>query len=446
MKVNIEVRVPYHLVTTLTDGVAFRSGHESVVFALVGSARVGGRYLLTVRSIHQLPEEAYVNDPRHGAKWSGASMLPILNQALEQKLGVLMLHTHGGGGLSDLSDDDRQSADRLLPTFENLIPERPHGSIVFNENTVAGVFLLPGGETAGRLKIRLFRNAIHDLHDYPPTFPKFDDDHESHRQALLTGGAGEWALKNAVLAVVGLSGGGSHIVQQAAYMGIGTIIGIDSDRCERSNRRRLIGMTALDALLHRRKIAVMRRMVRRIDRRITFIGVAEDVPAERALRAIKEADVIVGSVDNYHARADLQDLALRYAIPYVDIGLLIRPHGGDVVIGGNVITAIPGRFCQWCFGFLSQKNLDLETGGRPRSYFQGTDKQAQVVSMNGVLASEAMTEVLQLLTGFGTNQLGAVIKKYDGVRGTLVELEIGERLCDRCRSLISAGDPVWSAV
>src|SRR4051812_7856912 len=119
---DVEIRVPYHLVPALQDGVRFRRGRESVVFGLVSSARVDRGYVLNVRSIEALPDDAYIDDPRHGAKWSGNSMFPILNRALERKLGVVMFHTHGGSGLSGLSGDDRGSATRLLPTFENLIP------------------------------------------------------------------------------------------------------------------------------------------------------------------------------------------------------------------------------------------------------------------------------------------------------------------------------------
>lgn len=446
MTTDLEVRVPYHLVPALLDGVQYRHGRESVVFGLVSDARVAGRHLLLVRSIHSLPDGAYVPDAQHGAKWSGGAMFPILNHALDQKLGVVMFHTHGGSGRVGLSTDDLQSAHRLLPTFENLIPERPHGSVVFNQTSATGVFVLPGGARPRRVTLRLLRDAIVDLTDQFFTFQSVGEDAENHRQALLTGSAGERAIHETRLVVVGLSGGGGHIVQQAAHMGFGHVVGIDADRCERSNRGRVVGMSWLDVFLRRRKTEVMRRLVRRINRNVKFTGLPELVPSEKTNEALKAADVVVGCVDNYHARADLQELTLRYGIPYVDVGLRIRAADErSVLIGGNVITSIPGRFCQWCFGFLSQERLDEETGGKPRTYFEGQEKQAQVISMNGILASQAMTEVLQLVTGFAGVTGDAVIKKYDGVRGTLEEVHIGQRMCERCRSTIDAGDPLWVA-
>jgi hypothetical protein len=211
----------------------------------------------------------------------------------------------------------------------------------------------------------------------------------------------------------------------------------------------VIGLTWLDALLHRPKTRIMARLVRRINRGVRFTGIPRMIPQQAALDAIKEADIVVGCLDNYHSRADLQDLCARYMIPYVDVGLLIRPvgeAGAGITIGGNVITAIPGRFCQWCIGFLSQERLDAETGGRPRSYFEGAGGEAQVVSMNGLLASAAVSEVLQLITGFAPVGEEMAIKKYNGLSGTLEEWVVKPKeLCPVCKDTLGAGDPIWKA-
>ena len=84
------------------------------------------------------------------------------------------------------------------------------------------------------------------------------------------------------------------------------------------------------------------------------------------------------------------------------------------------------------------------TGGRPRSYFLETDDQAQVVSMNGSLASEAATEVLRLLTGFAPVGGAPAIKKYNGLTGTLEEWAVTRTLpCPTCRDTLGAGEVIW---
>lgn len=130
----MEIRVPHDLSSRLIDETRSRRGRESVVFALVSSASAGDRNLVLVRDLRGLPDSAYINDARHGAKWGGNSMFPILSEAMERKLGVVMFHTHGTGRVR-LSRDDEDSAKNLLPRFQNLIPERPHGSVVFGPDT-----------------------------------------------------------------------------------------------------------------------------------------------------------------------------------------------------------------------------------------------------------------------------------------------------------------------
>jgi molybdopterin/thiamine biosynthesis adenylyltransferase len=443
----IEIRIPANLVRTIKDAVAYHCFRESVAFALASHARVQGKTLLLVRKVVTLPDEAYLRGSGHGAKWRGRAMLPILNEAIERKLGVVLFHTHSHPGPVCLSGDDRQGADRLLPVFQNLIPFRPHASVVFSEDHAAGMILLPDRtDYEEHVKIRWLGKVILEFPDQPDEASNAEEDESHHRQMLLIKSAGQKILRKATITVVGLGGGGSHVVQQLAHMGVGQIVGIDNDRADNTNRSRLVGLTWLDVFLRRRKIAVMRRLVQKIDRQVKFTGVPYALPHQEAIDALKESDLVVGCLDNLHARADLQELAWRYLIPYIDIGLLIQPiAGGDVVsIGGHVAMLIPGEFCQWCIDMLTDKKLNAEAGGRPRSYFHGTDAQAQVVSFNGILASQAVSEVLQLLTGFAPPDPQMSLKKFNGLEGTL-EKWVVERnpRCNNCGSSLGAGDVVW---
>lgn len=192
--------------------------------------------------------------------------------------------------------------------------------------------------------------------------------------------------------------------------------------------------------------------------------VAKRLPEPDVLEALKTADVIVGCVDNLHARADLQEFSWRFLVPYVDVGVNIRaigdpePGGPHVSIGGNVLTLIPGGFCMWCCGFLSKEKLKAELAGPDRNYFENRQGEAQVVSLNGIVASQAVTEILQLLTAFAgggwrrtdlalrdrpTLQRGFL--KLDGIRGTLEDWGATRRPeCAFCRSTLAAGVVAWA--
>jgi molybdopterin/thiamine biosynthesis adenylyltransferase len=446
---RVEIRIPHHLIRPLDEAMLLRGRGERVAFGLASHARTPDRDILLVTKIIPLADTDYVPTFSHGAKWQGRAMLAVMNEAVRLKLGIVLLHTHSHPGPVALSDDDRESAGRLLPVFENAVPERAHASVVFGEDCATGIVTDPAGPALrGRVRLRFLGKAIRDRDaEPPPVAAAAEEIYET--QALLTGGAGEFALRRARVTVVGLSGGGSHMVQQLTHMGPGEIAGIDHDRSDSAQQSRLIGLTPSDAKRRRRKTAVMAALVRRISSDVKFISVPSAVPEQAAIEAIKASDVIVGCVDNYHARADLMTLASRYMIPYIDIGLLIRPtaNTGRIEIGGHVATFIPGSFCAWCIGHVSKEKLDLETGGRPKSYFQGASRQAQVVSMNGLLASAAATEVLQLLTGFRGDEDDPemVIRKYDGIEGTLVKWHVKKKTdCELCGGTLGAGDPVWT--
>jgi hypothetical protein len=67
--------------------------------------------------------------------------------------------------------------------------------------------------------------------------------------------------------------------------------------------------------------------------------------------------------------------------------------------------------------------------------------------MNGLLASAAATEVLELLTAFRGDENDAEmgIRKYDGIEGTLMKWHVKKKTgCELCEGTLGAGDPVWT--
>ena len=157
-------------------------------------------------------------------------------------------------------------------------------------------------------------------------------------------------------------------------------------------------------------------------------------------------------LDRSQVTFDLQEICWRFLIPYVDVGLLIDSEfqnmevEGGHWIGGNVYTLLPGSACLWCTGFLTDSKLAAETGGRNRSYLRNAPAAAQVVSFNGVLASQAVSEALQLITGFASRTPVSRMLKYNGVLGTLENWIIQPRpTCPACLRNLSAGDTLWKS-
>jgi hypothetical protein len=262
-------------------------------------------------------------------------------------------------------------------------------------------------------------------------------------------------LAQSKAAIVGQSGGGTHVAQQLLEFGLGEIVGIDDDYVDEGNRFAGVGIGEKDVQKHRSKVDVVRRNLARIVPGVKYTRIRERLPEKKALEAIKRADVVVGCVNNLHARADIQEVALRYLIPYIDIGLTVEPEDDTreefpsiQTISGNIFTFTPGGPCLWCMGFLTDAKLASETEGRGRPYLVTPDNvDAFVLSFNGVLASQAVTEVLQLLTGFAPEEALSIYKKYDGFTGKLSPWIVKKNLgCPRCKSVLGAGDPIWKSL
>lgn len=225
------------------------------------------------------------------------------------------------------------------------------------------------------------------------------------RQSFL-GPRSDDLLNTATVAIIGAGGGGSHVAQQLAHVGIGNLSLFDPDTVELTNLNRLVGATAADATDHRLKVDVARRSILAINPTVKVESHA--VQWQLAAEVLREADVIVSCVDSYAARQDIEVAARRFLAPLVDIGMDVHHIDSQPRMSGQVIASLPGGPCLRCLGFLRDENLRDEAqqygsaGGRP-----------QVVWANGVLASIAVGLVVEMITGWQGRQFAAEYLHYD---------------------------------
>jgi hypothetical protein len=221
------------------------------------------------------------------------------------------------------------------------------------------------------------------------------------------------ALTAMTIGFVGLGGGGSHAVQQLAHAGVGGFVGVDHDRAASTNRNRLIGMTPWDALLQRRKAAMAKRLIRRINPRARVRA----IPArwEEATDALSACDLVVGAVDTFKARAELEGFCRAHLTPYCDLGMDVHPlPDGGYFVGGQVALSLPGDLCMWCMGLLTDANLAQEA-----SRYGKAGPAPQVVWTNGALASMAVNLIMQLFTPWHDRSTRSTCIELDANRNSL---------------------------
>ena len=232
------------------------------------------------------------------------------------------------------------------------------------------------------------------------------------RQSFL-GRDSEARLDAATVGIIGLGGGGSHMVQQFAHIGIGGQVDVDPDHITDNNTNRLIGGTLRDVRDATLKITIAERLIRGLQPHARIVAVPDKW--QNATEHLKHCDLILGAVDGFIEREQIERFARRHLIPYIDIGMDVHDLGEHGhLVAGQVILSMPGFPCLRCCGFITDERLKLEAarygaaGGRP-----------QVVWPNGVLASTAVGLGVQLITSWFSNPPAFTYLEYDGNRGTV---------------------------
>ena len=234
------------------------------------------------------------------------------------------------------------------------------------------------------------------------------------RQSFL-GPNSETILAGTTLGVVGLGGGGSHVVQQAAHMGYGRYVVVDPDIAEDTNTNRLVGATLNDVELASPKIAIALRIIRGLQPGASVVAVQDRW--QNAIDDLKRCDVIVGAVDSFSEREQLERFARRHLIPYVDIGMDVHELGSErFLIAGQVILSMPGGPCLRCCGLISDELLQREA-----NEYGAAGARPQVVWPNGILASTAMGIITQLVTPWSPPVPAFIYLEYDGNKGTVTQ-------------------------
>jgi hypothetical protein len=266
--------------------------------------------------------------------------------------------------------------------------------------------------------------------------------HRYSRQSFL-GDHSQAMIETCIVGVVGLGGGGSHIVQQLAHLGFQHYVLYDPDCVEDTNLNRLVGATEADVALRRPKIDIARRLIHGLQLSAKVQAYAERWQ-ENPL-PLRNCDVVFGCIDGFAERQQLEASARRYLIPYVDIGLDIHKRDdGPPIMAGQVILSMPGEPCFTCTGFLNESNL-----AREAARYGEAGIRPQVIWANGVLASTAVGVAVDLLTGWSGTTPGSVYLQYTGNDGIIKpHVRLGFLPGQACPHypLTQAGDPVFRPV
>jgi molybdopterin/thiamine biosynthesis adenylyltransferase len=375
---------------------------EEAGFLICGLSRLRDRDVLLAREWIPVPKEAVTSRADgYALSWSAEFNAGVLARADALNGALVLIHAHPGSTAPAFSPPDTRSADALFPPVSRVLAERPSGAIVIGAGTVAGRFWQDGAPSGALDALRIVGIP---LQVWRPTRPTDEAPLRARldRQRRALGRCSDALLAAARVAVVGVCGGGSHLCQQLAHQGVGKIVVVDDELVDEVNLSRMVGATPRD-VGRTYKTAVMRRLIRRIDPGIRVKEVRARFPAGASIEALKHVDVVVACVDTFSSREQVNMFCRRYHLPLIDIGLtILTEHEQLRTASGQLVMVLPGFPCLRCGPLLTDLVLERERTDQPPGYNRNTDATGapQVVSMNGVLASEAANCVLDLITGY----------------------------------------------
>ncbi len=228
------------------------------------------------------------------------------------------------------------------------------------------------------------------------------------RNEGLFGVDGQQTIANTAAAIAGLGGLGSHVAQQLAYLGTRRFALIDHDHVTESSMNRVVTADDVDVATATLKVETARRRILAINPSAEVFTVPARLDDPDAFAALADTHVVFGCVDNDFARVQLTRMCSSLALPLFDVATDVDTTTTPVMFGGRVVCCT-GSGCLVCLDILDQDELARasmsadQADAHQRIY--GVRRAAlhgsgpMVVSINGTVASLAVTEFIAHLTG-----------------------------------------------
>lgn len=388
------------------------TAHERVGFISCQISKSSPKTLVILaQKYHPVLDNHYANDSLVGARINKEAIRFALQVALPNNCSMFHVHVHPHHGATRFSHTDNDSNHRLIPDFFNVAREKPHGAIVFSFNKARG--LVWTSKESYPLPIDEFVVVGTPLSMWWPENPpnRGDSARDFSRQGFL-GPESDKILSRVKIGIVGLGGGGAHVIQQLAHIGIARYVICDPDKVENSNLNRLVGATINDVKAKRYKTFIAGRVVKDL---IKNPEIDTHKKWQTGLLNLAECHAIFGCVDSLGDRQQLEKFCRGNLIPYIDIGMNVSKSRKSFLVSGQAALSTPGMACLKCMSILKDTDLANE-----EARYGAAGIRPQVVWSNGVLASSAVGILMSLICPWGRNHFSnAVFRVYNGNEHTL---------------------------
>jgi molybdopterin/thiamine biosynthesis adenylyltransferase len=156
------------------------------------------------------------------------------------------------------------------------------------------------------------------------------------------GGAGQVALSEAHVVLIGCGGIGSPALQYLAGAGVGRLTLVDDDVVDASNLQRQTIFRTED--IGRSKAELAAEWISRFDEVLEVRAHAARIGGDNAARILEDADLVLDGCDNFATRLAVSDACVKAGVPLTSAAL--GRFQGQVA---NFAGHLEGHSCYRCF-------------------------------------------------------------------------------------------------
>lgn len=396
-KATVTLTVAAH---ALLRGHLFPGDGKEAAAVLLCSRTPGPRLRLLVRDVLPVPHNECSRRTSHSLTWPGRCIEAAIDAAGPERLSLVLIHSHPSG-YSDFSTTDDNSDQAIMPCIFEALGD-VHGSAVMLPD--GSIFARIYHQTGGESPVDLVSMADDDLNYW-----WLDKPDRMHRPMAFTSDM-TVELSRLTACIIGVSGTGSIMAEQACRLGFGRVIGIDHDHVEQKNLNRILNADLSDANAKRAKVDAFSERVNRYRSSDHFTPIQENLLSRKAVLAAAQADVIFCCVDTHRGRMLADRLAASFLLPLFDVGVGIptRQNGTELAIAevaGRIDYVRPGGSSLADRGVYTPATLQAEALAESdpdahavqvgAGYIEGHPEQApSVITLNMRAASTCMMEFI----------------------------------------------------
>ena len=387
--------------------------NEQFAFGLFRQAKTADGTSLLVQDIFFPDDNDLSMQRRAGVAPTHDFQSLVYMIAQQRKLGILDIHTHPFSDVPRFSCIDESEATKNAEFICDKFPEpMTHAMIVFDSALCAHDAVIYDRSLNGYRKIdtiEILGRRIETRKTGEAKAAYIENDPRYNRQVMIPGWD-QLNLSRLKVAVVGLGGNGSQIVESLVSIGVGTegwIAGIDPDIIEASNLPRI--PYAFPEHIGSPKATVAAQYAGRKNPAVRFYPFPCSVTEDVVVKRIAAASVIICAPDGDGVRKLCNDLSVRYMIPTIDLGCSIIADNNKLKAAGQVRIVLPGtNACLVCCGGFdpSAAAIELMDDQRAavhtaRGYVIGHRAVAtpSVANLNAVTSQLGIAALLSLVHG-----------------------------------------------